>query len=82
MAAVGYISGFLVSYPKRTCQGCKPFFIQFDFAAIFEPHAQSRRKKNAPKRNHPKAFSLRIVGNLAVLARSALDPWFCVAIFR
>jgi hypothetical protein len=82
MTAFGCISGFWYHIPNRPVKGVSPFIIQFDFAAVYKPHAQSKRKKNAPKRNPPKAFSLQIVGNLAVLARLALDPWLCVAIFR
>jgi fumarate reductase subunit D len=39
-------------------------------------------KKNASRPHHLKAFSFDTIGNLAVLTAAALDPWFCVAIFR
>jgi hypothetical protein len=45
----------LVSYPKQACQGHKPFYYSVQLAAVFNPHPQCKRKKNAHRRNPPKS---------------------------
>ena len=68
--------------PTRPVKGTSPFIIQFNLQPFLTPIHNANAKRTPIGEIPPKAFSLQIVGNLAVLARSALDPWLCAAIFR
>ena len=63
-------------------KGASTFCYSVPPTEIFTIPLGRNQKKNASRLDHPKASSFKNIGNLAVLAAEALDPWFCVAIFR
>jgi hypothetical protein len=82
MTAFGCISGFGI-IPQPGLSSVQALLL---FSSTLQPFLKPIHNANAKRTPigeiPPKAFSLQIVGNLAVLARSALDPWLCAAIFR
>jgi hypothetical protein len=79
--ATGILEIFGIISAVRLSRVQASFVIRFRLPNIFHTR-RAQMKKERPQAHHPKAFSFNIIGNLAVLAAKALDPWFCVAIFR
>jgi hypothetical protein len=83
IAAFYYILGFFGTISQISLSRLEDLFItQSETPTLCVYFRDETKKKNTFRHDHLKALSFQTVGNLAVLAISALDPWFCAAIFR